>query len=91
MSHRGLYISYQKAGVNFLAYKMERIFTRIESDEDAALHNDILTDVLSMVEGEGTQFFRGMADAVLYPRVNKRKRFLFRVADLILQIGQKKG
>jgi len=87
---RGLYISYQRAGSSFLAYKLERIFTRMETPEDVALHNDILKDVLSMVQGEETKFFMDMAEAILYPKVNRRKRFLFRVAGQILHIGQMK-
>jgi hypothetical protein len=89
-SGKGLYKSYQKAGEDFLTYRMEKLFVRIETPEDIALHNDILSEVLQMIEGEETQFFRGIATAVLYPRVNKRKRFLFRVAGQIMRIGQKK-
>lgn len=93
---RGLYKSYQNAGVGFLAYKMERIFTRLENPEQVTLHNDILADVLAIIEGEETQFFKDMADAILYPKGSqkkavRRKRFLFRLADKVLNIGMKKG
>lgn len=89
-SGKGLYIAYQKAGEDFLAYRMEKLFVRIETAEDIALHNDILSEVLQMIQGEETQFFKGMAEAILYPKVNKRKRFLLRLAGQILRIGQKR-
>lgn len=89
-SGRGLYRSYQKAGEDFLAYRMEKLFVRIETPEDIALHNDILFEVLQMIQGGEKQFFKGMAEAVLYPKVNKRKRFLLRLAGQILRIGQKR-
>ena len=88
---RGLYQSYRNVGEDFLAYRLEKLFVKIETPVDIALHNDILSEVLQMIEGEETKFFRGIATAILYPKVNRRKRFLFRVAGQILRIGQKKG
>lgn len=90
-SGRGLYQSYRKVGEDFLAYRLEKLFIKIETPADIALHNDVLSEVLQMIEGEETQFFKSIANAILYPKVNKRKRFLFRVAEQILSIGQKKG
>lgn len=90
-SGRGLYQSYRKVGEDFLAYRLEKLFVKIETPADIALHNDILSEVLVIIEGEETQFFKGIATAILYPKVNKHKRFLFRVAQQILDIGRKKG
>lgn len=95
MSGEGLYRSYQKAGPSFLAWRMEKLFTKIETDADIALHNDILSDVLRIIEGDGTLFFNGMAELILYPKkvrnIYKKKRFLFRLAEQMLRIGRKKG
>jgi hypothetical protein len=71
--------------------KMARIFTRIETEEDRILHNDILADVLQIIEGKEKQFFRGMAEFVLYPHRKTKKRFLFRLVELVFQIGHQKG
>lgn len=87
----GLYKAYQKAGPDFLAYRMGKLFVKIETPEDIALHNDILSEVLQIIEGHETTFFKGMADYLLYPKINRRKRFLFRLAERILHIGQMKG
>ena len=88
---RGLYRSYQRAGPGFLAYKLERLFTRIKNEEDRILHNDILSDVLAIIEGEEKSFFEGLTDLILYQKINRRKRLLFRLTEHILRIGQKKG
>lgn len=88
---RGLYQSYRKIGEDFLAYRLEKLFVKIETPTDITLHNDILSEVLQMIEGEETNFFKGIANAILHPKVNKRKRFLLRVAGQILDIGRKKG
>ena len=45
----GLAKAYQAAGANFLALKLGKLFTRIETPEDQALHNDMLSDVLTII------------------------------------------
>lgn len=87
---QGLYKSYQRAGPDFLAYRMEKLFVKIETPKDIALHNDILSEVLRIIERRETTFFKDMAEMVLYPKINRRKRFLFRLAERILHIGQQK-
>jgi len=88
---RGIYRAYQKAGADFLGYRLAKLFVKIETPEDIALHNDVLSEVLQIIEGEERQFFKRLAEILLYKRVNKQKRFLFMIACLILNIGQKKG
>ena len=88
---RGLYKGYHKAGADFLAVKLAKLFTRIETDEDAVLHNDMLTDVLEIIKGEEDTFFKGIAHTTLYEPMDRRKRWVFRIACSILNIGQKKG
>lgn len=91
-SGRGLFHLYQNGGIEFLGYKLERLFSKIENESDVALHNDIVQDVMLIIgTGEEVNLVRKMADFILYPKVNKRKRFLFRVAEQILNIGRKKG
>jgi hypothetical protein len=64
---KGLHGAYQRAGKGFLALKLSRLFTKIESDEDRVLHNDTLADVLSMVkDGTGQQeVLNGLAELIL--------------------------
>ena len=88
---RGLYRGYNQAGEDFLAVKLAKLFTRIETDEDIALHNDMLTDVLEIIQGEEETFFKGIAHMTLYEPMDRRKRWIFRIACSILNIGQKKG
>ena len=88
---RGLYKLYQRAGPSLLAYRMEKLFVRIVTPEDIALHNDVLKVVLQIIEGEERDFFKGMVEMILYPKINRRKRLLFRLAEYIMHIGQKKG
>lgn len=87
----GLYKAYRSAGGNFLALKLGKLFTRIETPEDQALHNDMLKDVLEIIEGEEQSFFKSLADWMLYQKVDKQKRFLFQVASRALTFGMKKG
>ncbi len=89
---KGLVKNYRTAGAGFLAYRLEKLYRKIEGPEDIALHNDILEEVLQMVSGEEEGFFKGLAEILIYtdkkPEV-RRKRFLFRVADMVLVFGQK--
>jgi hypothetical protein len=87
----GLAKAYQAAGANFLALKLGKLFTRIESVEDQALHNDMLADVLSIIEGNEASFFKQIAENMLYHKPEKKKRFLYQVACRVLMFGQKKG
>lgn len=88
---KGIYRAYHLAGQEFLAYRLHRLFVRIETPEDIALHNDILAEVLQIIQGEEESFFKDMAHIILYVRDEPRKRLLFRVAGRILELGQKKG
>ena len=92
---RGLYVLYKQAGANFLAYRLTKLFNRIETPEDQALHNDVLAEVMQIIEGKEQEFFKQWAADIFmdihYVRVNRRKRWLWRVASRILNIGQSKG
>lgn len=92
----GLARAYKAAGANFLALKLGKIFTRIENAEDQALHNDMLSDVLEIIEGDEQSFFKQLAEKMLHPnegqeKTIKKKRFLYQVACRVLMFGQKKG
>jgi hypothetical protein len=88
---RGIYRGYQQAGQDFLAYRLGKLFVKIETPADIALHNDVLAEVLQIIAGEEKRFFKDMAHILLHAKEEPRKRFLFRVAGQILNIGQKKG
>ena len=89
---KGLVKSYRTAGAGFLAYRLEKLFRKIETPEDTALHNDMLKEVLQMINGEEKGFFESIAELLIYKDKQpetRRKRFLFRVADMVLVFGQK--
>ena len=88
---KGVYRSYQKAGSDFLAVRLVRLFTKIKTEEDRVLHNDMLNDVLAIIRGEEETFFRSMAENMFYRKVDRKGRLLTRLAKLILALGQKKG
>ena len=78
-------------GQTILAHRLQNIFSPIKTDEEAALHNDILSEVLLIIEGRERAFMNRLTDLILYKPILKQKRFLFRVAALILDIGHKKN
>ncbi len=82
---------YEKAGKTLLAHRLQHVFHAIKTQEDMALHNDILAEVLLIIEGKDRTFMSSLTDLILYKRIPKQKRFLFHVAALILDIGHKKG
>ena len=90
---RAIYRAYHQAGADFLAYRLEKLFVRIETQDEIALHNDVLKEVLLIVHGEEKSFFESMSDAILYKpeTAARRKRFLIKIACVIFNIGQKKG
>jgi len=88
---KGLLRSYKLAGQDFLAYRLVKLFIKIETPEDIALHNDILAEVLQIIGGEEKTFFKDLAEIILYKDYKPKKRFLFRVAGKILELGQRKG
>ena len=84
---KGIHVAYMKAGADFLAYRMQRLFTKIETPEDIALHNDVLKEVLLIVSGKEQEFFKTLAEDMLYTKVNRKKRFFMRLASRVLNIG----
>ena len=69
---KGLVRAYQGAGSNFLAYRLGRLFIKIEDQRDTILHNDILAEVLEMISGNEKEFFKDVADKILmYGNKNK--------------------
>lgn len=88
---RGEHITrlYVAGGPNLLAYRLGHIFTRIENDEQRALHNDALAEVLEMTNGKETKLLQFISESLVYQKP-RRKRFLFRVAEKILELGRTK-
>jgi len=86
----GIFVAYQKAGANFLAYRLGKLFTKIESVEDQALHNDVLAEVLQIIQGKEQAFFKTLAEDMLFTKVDRKQRFLVRLAKRILNFGMGK-
>ena len=83
------YTAYRKAGADFLAFRLTRIFTKIETEEDKILHNDMLKDVLEIIKGEPA-FFKNLAEDMLFTKVDRKKRFFVRLASRVLNWGMRK-
>jgi hypothetical protein len=101
MRGQGLYRLYRTGGEKFLAMRLSLLFKELQTPEDVALHNDVVTDVLQIINTayspdplqateEESILYEFIAGILLRKRV-KRRRFLLRVAYQILHIGQKKG
>ena len=59
------YELYQKSGNAMLAYKLQKLFIKIENQDDSALHNDILADVLQIVQGNYSELLNGFSELIL--------------------------
>ncbi len=90
-SGRSLFKMYDKAGTTILVHRLQHIFHPIKTQDDIALHNDILAEVLLIIEDKERTFMSDLVDLILYKKIPKQKRFLFHVATLILEIGHNKG
>ncbi len=97
---KGIAILYQKGGPNLIAYRLGRVFTELKTDADVTLHNDVVREILDIINtgysepGKLTKkennLFKFIA-TLLYQKIDRRKRFLFRLAEWIIRVGQKKG
>ncbi len=84
---------YNKAGPNVLAHRLRHIIVIHRTPADTAVFNDIIAEIILILEDEAgsKSFLKGMADLILFKPVNRQKRFLYKLAVLVLEIGQRKG
>lgn len=109
-SGKGIARLYLTGGTDLLAHRLANLFTKIENDEDRALHNDVVSEVLEMINTEPPsdvltigewKFLRRIAEYLLYRRLDdeqieeltaeKHKRFLFRMAEYVINVASMKG
>jgi len=90
--------AYLLAGNDYLAYRIEKIFIEIKTEEEKALHNDVVIEIRTMVEHDYGGFIKEMVNVLTANLSNKmaRKRrfrkFLKQVAKKIMLIaGKSKG
>lgn len=95
---QGLYRLYQTGGEKFLAYRLQRLFRPVITEEDRVLHNDVLAEMLDLLntgypeKGKITSQENELLAWISETLLRKKKRFLLRLARRILLIGQtKKG
>ncbi len=85
-----------------MAYRLGHLFTQIETDEQRVLHNHVLAEVMDIINKSYPQgemlmqeekaLFDLIAEWLLYPKTSRmRKRFLFRMAEKVMSLGQQKG
>ncbi len=92
--HRELLIdAYKNAGDDFLALRLEALFTKIETEADKVRHNDILADVLLMVERDPVTPMKRVANGIMGLRVSVKgmikKVLSLRVAKIVLDTAKK--
>ena len=98
---KGIAKLYQNGGTNLIAYRLLRVFTELKTEAEVTLHNDVVREVLDIINKgyaqagtltkEENNFYKFIATEILYQKVDRRKRFLFRIAEWIIRVGQKKG
>jgi hypothetical protein len=90
VSGKALFKMYNKpGGKTILAHRLNKLLFPIKGPADIALHNEIWCEVLLIIEGQERRFLKGLVDCILF-RAKRRKMFLLRMADLILELGQRK-
>lgn len=83
---KGLSSAYERAGVDFLAYRLQHcLFKKIENPVDIALHNDMLEEIELLVDGENLLFFKNFANILL----NRPKCWYRSISELIIHISKK--
>lgn len=100
MRGKGIARMYINGGAKFLAYRMGHIFTKIETEEQRILHNDVLAELLDIINKEQPRadtllqtelnMLRAISEFVLYKKIDRKKRFLFWLAKWIIDLGQLK-
>lgn len=85
LSGRAKLMGYAAAGNDFLADRIADMFQRIDSPEKQALHNVIVDEVMSMVEGNEKMFFQCLQEKLLE---QKRMTFARKVAEAIKLVGK---
>ena len=89
--------AYRRAGEDFLADDLTKMFRIIKTPEQMAEHNMILRKVMSMIGdpekdkmGKAKLFFRSLAHGLLYEekKKNARKGFLKRIAGSIMSVSK---
>ena len=81
--------AYRRAGIDFLAYKLEPMFRKLETPEEVALHNALYGEIILMVgksKAEANLFYRVLANTRLTKRVKKKaKRTIRSVAKMVAE------
>lgn len=75
---------YARAGDDFLAHKLRKVFTLLKTPEDMALHNDMIRDIQSMIGDVGANDLRRSTAGML---INRSENFLLRVANRIKNLS----
>ncbi len=89
--------AYRRAGIDFLAYKLEPMFRKLETPEEVALHNALYGEIILMVgksKAEVNLFYRVLANTILAKWAKKKKEkktiksFAKMVAESILSVAK---
>ncbi len=87
LTREALLQGYRLAGTDFLADRLEGMFRHIATEQDKALHNAVLEEVISMIGDDSEtqkRFFRVVAYRLSKER--KRKSFVKIVAERLRKL-----
>jgi hypothetical protein len=57
--------AYNAAGREFLAYRLTKVLTKIETNDDMALHNDVIAELDVMAGKNVEKLYLDIADLIL--------------------------
>ena len=83
------YLSYQSAGKGYPVDQRAKVFKQLKNEQDVTLQNEIVAQISQIVEGDTDGFFKNAADLIINKPIKREKRFLFKLAENLLRIGQK--
>ena len=100
MRGQGLQKLYLKGGEALLAYRLNLVFTILNTDAEVTLHNEVIDEIMDIINkdyaptgcvtGEEKQLLKYIAEILLSKRA-KRRNFLYRLAVKVFDVARKKG
>lgn len=76
---------YKHAGPDFLAIRLTRIFSKIETEQDRVLHNDMIDDLIALLGDKKPEFLKPVAEEIInHPH---QKNILLTIAKKIGQLS----
>jgi hypothetical protein len=79
--------AYADAGRGFMAYRLEKCFRLIKTQEDIAIHNDVMEEIFEMLgENKWPELINKMAELMYDP---PKKKLMTKFSEWILILARK--